>query len=180
MGTGGLTDILDRLIRIATGILLVALVVVIIAQVFFRYVLNSSLTWSEEVAVYLMIWVVFLGSAILVRRWEHVQIPTLVEICPPGPRIVLIFFARIASIAFILVLIWFGTEAFLGSHHANSLTIGISTRWIKLSIPVGAIIMLAYAVGVLIDDIRALRAGNSERFRAVSLVGRAGDKHQES
>lgn len=170
MSTGSLSQRLELSIRIITGCLLVILVMVMVAQVIFRYVFNSSLTWSEEVAVFLLIWVVFLGSAILVRRWEHVQIPTLVELCPPGPRIALIFFTRIASIAFITLLIWYGTEAFLGAHHANSFTTGISTRWIKFSIPVGAVAMLVFALMVLADDVKALRNGDLKRFRKVSFT----------
>ncbi len=147
---------------------MVILVAVMVAQVFFRYVLNSSLTWSEEVAVYLMIWVVFLGSAILVRRWEHVQIPTLVESCPQMVRIALILFGRLASMACMVVFIWYGTEAFLGNYHAASFTTGISTRWIKLSIPVGSGFMVLYALIVLAEDIQALRTGNLARFQTVS------------
>lgn len=168
MESGGLANLLDRIIRIATGTLMVILVAVMVAQVFFRYVLNSSLTWSEEVAVFLMIWVVFLGSAILVRRWEHVQIPTIVEACPEGLRIVLILIGRIASTACMLVFIWYGTEAFFGNHHAGSFTTGISTRWIKLSIPVGAAFMVVYALIVIAEDIRAIRSGDKSHFDTVS------------
>ena len=169
MSADSASKILELALRIFTGTLVVVLVIVTVAQDFFRYVLNSSLTWSEEVAVFLMIWVVFLGSAILVRRWEHVQIPTLVEQLSDGPRIALIFFTRIASIAFITLLIWYGTEAFLGTHHATSFTTGISTRWIKFSIPVGAAAMLLFALIVLADDIRAFRQGDTRRFRKVSF-----------
>ncbi|MEX0343914.1 MAG: TRAP transporter small permease [Rhizobiaceae bacterium] len=168
MQLGGLADLLDRMIRIATGILMVILVAVMVAQVFYRYVLNSSLTWSEEVAVNLMIWVVFLGSAILVRRWEHVQIPTVVQASPAGLRTALIFLARLASMACMVVFLWFGMEAFFGSHHATSFTTGISTRWIKLSIPVGAALMLVYATLLLLEDIAALRANDTKRFETVT------------
>ena len=177
MTAAKIASLLDLFIRVLTGALLGALVLVMIAQVFFRYVLNSSLTWSEEVAVFLMIWVVFLGSAILVRRWEHVQIPTLVESMPDRPRIAFVILARVASIAFIALLIWYGMEAFLGNYHADSFTTGISTRWIKFSIPVGAALMLIYALSVLAEDIAAWRRGDLERFRTVSLAGRSDDEH---
>ncbi len=178
MESGGFANLLDRIIRIATGTLMVILVAIMVAQVFFRYVLNSSLTWSEEVAVYLMIWVVFLGSAILVRRWEHVQIPTIVELCPQRIRIALILFGRLASIICMAVFIWYGTEAFFGNYHAASFTTGISTKWIKLSIPVGAAFMVLYALIVLAEDIRAIRSGDRNRFDTVSppVPGKLQDK----
>lgn len=46
--------------------LLAAMVVMVIAQVFFRYVLNDSLGWTEELAKYLMVWV-----ACLVAPWAY-------------------------------------------------------------------------------------------------------------
>lgn len=45
---------------VAVGLLAITVVLVVL-QVFFRYVLNSSLSWSEEAARYLFIWAALLG-----------------------------------------------------------------------------------------------------------------------
>ena len=63
-----------------------ALAVVVFLQFFTRYVLNSSLGWTEEIARYLLIVVTFLGSAMAVRKRSHIA----VEFCyryfgPAGP-----------------------------------------------------------------------------------------------
>lgn len=44
---------------------------VIIIQVFFRYVLNNSLPWSEELARYLMVWMTFLALPVVSRLQQH-------------------------------------------------------------------------------------------------------------
>jgi len=78
----GLDWILDRV----TLILLAVLLLVVGAQIFARYVLNHSLFWSEELARYLFIYLVFLGSAIVLRRNGHIQVSFFVERLPPGPQ----------------------------------------------------------------------------------------------
>jgi TRAP-type C4-dicarboxylate transport system permease small subunit len=59
-----------RVERVAAVSLLTATVTLVILQVFFRYVLNSSLSWSEEAARYLFIWSAVLGfsSSVHARR----------------------------------------------------------------------------------------------------------------
>lgn len=75
----GLDGILDRV----TLLLLTILLLVVGAQIFARYVLNHSLYWSEELARYLFIYLVFLGAAIVLRREGHIQVSFFVEKFPP-------------------------------------------------------------------------------------------------
>lgn len=75
----GLDGILDRV----TLLLLTILLVVVGAQIFARYILNHSLFWSEELARYLFIYLVFLGAAIVLRREGHIQVSFFVEKFPP-------------------------------------------------------------------------------------------------
>jgi len=78
----GLDWILDRV----TLFVLAVLLLVVGAQIFARYVLNHSLFWSEELARYLFIYLVFLGSAIVLRRNGHIQVSFFVERLPTGVR----------------------------------------------------------------------------------------------
>ncbi|TBR43832.1 TRAP transporter small permease [Marinomonas agarivorans] len=48
-----------------------AMTVIIIVQVCFRYVLNNSLPWSEELARYLMVWMTFLALPVVSRLQQH-------------------------------------------------------------------------------------------------------------
>lgn len=78
--------ILDRTLDWLTLLLLTILLLVVGAQIFARYVLNHSLFWSEELARYLFIYLVFVGSAIVLRRNGHIQVSFFVEQLPPGGR----------------------------------------------------------------------------------------------
>ncbi len=51
-------------------------------QFFTRYVMNDSFAWTEELAVYCLIPVVFIGSAMCVRRSRHIQVNILYRYLP--------------------------------------------------------------------------------------------------
>jgi len=77
---------LDWILDRVTLVLLAVLLLVVGGQVFSRYALNHSLFWSEELARYLFIYLVFLGSAIVLRRNGHIQVSFFVERLPAGMR----------------------------------------------------------------------------------------------
>ena len=51
-------------LRVLVGVMFLTIVILTLVQVFARYVLNSPLLWSEELARLLLVWVVFLGGAV--------------------------------------------------------------------------------------------------------------------
>jgi len=68
----------DYILAIILGII----VLVMFAQVVFRYTLNNSLSWSEELAKYLFIWLCFLGAAVGIRDRIHIGVDFLADRLP--------------------------------------------------------------------------------------------------
>ncbi len=58
------------------------LAIVVFAQFFTRYVLNSSLAWTEEIARYLLTIVAFVGGGMAVRRYTHIRVEFLYVYLP--------------------------------------------------------------------------------------------------
>jgi TRAP-type C4-dicarboxylate transport system permease small subunit len=69
-------------------------------QFFTRYVLNNSFAWTEELAVYCLIPVVFIGAAMCVRRSRHIQVNILYRYLPKAPARVLSTFVDVARTLF--------------------------------------------------------------------------------
>lgn len=157
-------DALDAVARWLAMVLATAIIAILAAQIYFRYVLNSSIIWSEEVATWCLVWLVFLGGASIMRRWDHVQIPMLIRRLPlrvrPG---VIIAVKLLAALACGLVA-WYGLQWVLGVGHITSQTTGISTRWIKLAVPVGAGLMVLFALRGALEDARRWRRGETDYF----------------
>lgn len=156
---------LDAAARWMSAALSTAIIAILCAQIFFRYALNSSIVWSEEVATWCLVWLVFIGSAAIMYRWEHVHIPMLIRRLPLKVRPAVIIFAKLATALAAGLIAWYGVQMVLGPVHIRSQASDISTRWIKLSVPLGAALMTLFALRCALEDMRRWRRGDLEYFR---------------
>ncbi len=86
---------------------LVALeIVVLLAGVVARYVFNAPLTWSDELASILFLWLAMLGAVIALRRGEHMRLTTVVGRLGPKAQAWVNLLARLVVIAFVLEIVW--------------------------------------------------------------------------
>lgn len=164
-------DAVDRVARAACYLLVSAITCVMLAQVFFRYVLNSSLQWAEEFCVYALVWLVFIGGATVTRGWGHITITVFVNLLPFRARAWSFVAAKVLSLAFILVLVYWGFQLANLPVHAASPSMGFSTRWVKVSIAVGAILMTLFTLNELARDLAALRRGDRQHFNRLGAGG---------
>jgi TRAP-type C4-dicarboxylate transport system permease small subunit len=78
-------------------------------QFFTRYVLNNSFAWTEEVAIYCLVAVVFLGSAMCVRTSRHIHVDFLYRyLSPPLGRVAAlgVDIVRIGVFSYLAWLVW--------------------------------------------------------------------------
>ncbi len=74
-----LDDKLEELLLIG---LLGAMVVIMEVQIFCRYVLNYSLSWSEELTRYLFIWSCFISISYCIKRWISIKVDQVIKMLP--------------------------------------------------------------------------------------------------
>jgi len=89
------------------GFSMAALVAV---QVFFRYVLNHSLFWSEELARFLLVWLTFLGASVAYHRRAHPGIDTFSLLLPACLKKKAVICAHLASLGLFSVMIVYGCQ----------------------------------------------------------------------
>ena len=77
-----LSDWINRCVQYIGFVQLSLMTLIIILQVFYRYVLGSSLSWSEESARFLFIWVVLLGASMGVKESFHVSVTLFKDMLP--------------------------------------------------------------------------------------------------
>jgi len=82
------------------GLLFIVIVAVTLAQVFCRYTLGFSLTWSHELVILLLIWAVWLCMPIGLDRMEHISVTFLVDRVSDSTRARLVWFHWALSIFF--------------------------------------------------------------------------------
>ena len=159
-----ITQAVDFVARLVSIFFVLCVLVFMTSQVFFRYVLNSSLQWSEEASIWAMIWMVFIGSVVVVRRWEHIYIPTVVKLLPIKIRSFVIVFTKILVLIFLCVLCWYGWGIVTGHSNAFSHNIGVSTAWAKASVPIGCAMMVVITLGAIAEDLEAIFKKDWSRF----------------
>ena len=79
-------DVIDRGVEYLAAAIFLLMVLIGLTQVFHRFALNSSLSWSEEAQIFGHIWIVFLGIPITYRRGGHLYIETFCDKFPPRLR----------------------------------------------------------------------------------------------
>ena len=143
--------------------LVAVMVVVVILQVIFRYVIKGSLPWSEELARYLMVWITFVGASIGVKKGAHVGIEALVIALPKKVQTIAKYLGIIISIIFCIVVL----SASIGilkrqiAGHQISPAMRIPMWWAYAAIPTGVFLMTVRFIQLLFKKNTAKAEGRN-------------------
>ena len=97
-----------------TALLAVAMFLVVIVGVIFRYVLDSSLSWYDEFAEFILVWLTMYGSVLALARGKHIGFEAIVELFPAKLQRATEIFSTLCILAFsgvMLVSGWFLVRA---------------------------------------------------------------------
>lgn len=148
-----LLDGVNTLVELAVCAMLLVMVVVVFLQVIFRFVLHSSLPWSEELARYLMVWISFLGASIGVKRKSHIGVEFLVSLLPPRWKKRAALFVSAVSCVFFGYLVVYGERILqtVGSQLSPAMEVSMAIPY--GSILTGGALMFLYAFFQMIEII---------------------------
>jgi TRAP-type C4-dicarboxylate transport system permease small subunit len=145
---------LGAIVESVAAVLLAVVVLIVLVQVSGRYVLRISLSWPEELARYVLVWLMFFGVAAAAATRSQIVVDTLVELVSPWVRRVLEAIGTLASLVAVGLLVWTSQPLFGPASRSTSPATGISSFWIYLAIPVGGALLGLFA---LADAARLLR-----------------------
>jgi TRAP-type mannitol/chloroaromatic compound transport system permease small subunit len=97
--------LLTRLTESLAALLVALEVVVLFAGVVSRYVFHSPLTWSDELASILFLWLAMLGAVIALHKSEHMRLTAVVSRVPASWRRTLETIAALVIVVFVLLII---------------------------------------------------------------------------
>ncbi len=134
------------------------LVVDVVLGVSSRYLLGSQIRWTEELATFLLVWLVFCGSAIAYYDKAHLGINLLMEKFDPTARKA----TRIVSLLIVLiftcaVMIWGGAQLVIERFDSDQMmsTLGIHKAWQYLAIPFNGFFIAWFNLGMMIETIQS-------------------------
>lgn len=135
---------------------MMVMLLIIFFQVITRYLFGHSYEWSEETARFLFVWVVFLGSALIMGESGHLAVQMLPEhFKGTAFGFLLEIFINVCSYLFILLLIVQGGKMTSTMTFQTAPGLGISMSWIYAVIPFSGFLMLLYLIK---DSIRIFKA----------------------
>ncbi|HEX4329390.1 MAG TPA: TRAP transporter large permease subunit [Burkholderiales bacterium] len=172
---GALFRRFDRVVAVITevpaAVLVLAETVILFTGVVARYVFNAPLTWSDELASILFLWLAMLGSVIALRRGEHMRLTTFLNLMSPPRRAMVETFNTCVVILFVGLLLWPAYEY-------------VDDQWVILSpalewhdsfrvaaVCLGAVLMLAISLMQLIERTSLKQAAAVAALVALAAVG---------
>ncbi len=147
-------DHLEENILIASYLVVIP---ILTAQVISRYVLGHSLSWSEELARYIFIWQIWLGSSYCVQKNRHIRIDIFTHKLPKGAKNVFETFVAIVSIAFLIFLTFKGIKIvqMVSRMGQTSAALKLPMSYIYACIPVSCILMMIRYIEHIIKMFRS-------------------------
>jgi len=120
-----------------------ALAFIVFLQFFTRYVLNDSLSWTEEIARYGLMWVVFIGGAMVTRRNSHIAVELLSNVMKPGRlRSALLALVDFIKLGFIGLLAYLSITIVERMGIQRMTVFDLSMSWVYGGVAFGCFLML--------------------------------------
>lgn len=144
-------SVIDLVIKYLMAICFGGMTLIIFLQVVSRYVLKSPLSWSEELARYLFVWVSYIGSVIAARQGQHIGVELLIKKFPSRCNQIIRIIANVLTGCFFLVVFIYFCKMWpmLSMQKTSALQLPMSYPYLGLGI--GSILL---AFTYLTDAIR--------------------------
>lgn len=135
-----------QLLRIAVGVLIAALIVPVFMQVLARYTgIIPTYLWTEELAKFIFIWIVMLGSMIAVWEHTHFDVHVIPDARTPLGRLLQQGFVLVMIIVFALLFARFGIDYAKFGAIQTSVMMQVNLLWIYSTVPLAGIVWAVFA-----------------------------------
>lgn len=127
----------DKFEEVLCGGCLSLMTICILTQVFLRFVFSSAAPWAEELAVYSMIFAVYLGASMAIKERSHIRILIIVNLLPKWAQLISIMIADLIWLGFLVLMIvqtGIYMELLFNTVYISP-GLGIDQKWFQLTVP---------------------------------------------
>jgi TRAP-type C4-dicarboxylate transport system permease small subunit len=135
-----------RVVMLCVVITMGLMVSIILAQVFYRYVIGYSIIWSEEAGRHLLIWTTYLGAGLLARQREFMAITVIVQLLPSRLRFLADALADTLSTMLMGLIAFYGFKLVKITMAQQAIVSGIPMGIIYLCMPIGASLYVFHTI----------------------------------
>lgn len=152
------------------GFFLLVIVFVTILQVVARFVFDSPLVWSDELARFILIWMVFIGAAVVSFDDKHMGVEVLQERMSPKVKLITSILMRVLVLIFLFITAFSSIELVKVSHYQVSGALEIPFSYWRVAAPVGCVMMMIFIVIRTVYDIQDYRNGSYKNNSIIEEV----------
>ena len=121
--------------------LMMTMTSLVLLNVVTRYGFRFSVTWAEELARFLMIWVAYIGAGLALRNGNHVAFEYVQTLLPPRLTVWLRALVAVGILVFLGFLTYYGWEFSQLTMRQRSAVLGVQRGIVGLAIPIGAAVL---------------------------------------
>ena len=149
----------ENIERVILLVLLVVMSVVIVLQVFMRYVMENSLTWSEELARFCFVWLIYIGISYGVKKAKHIRVEALLSVFKRKGKYALNMIAYVLFLFFAIYATYYGFSIYSAIKGTGQLapSLGISMSIMYLGMPVGMLLTSIRIIQRIVIETKAFR-----------------------
>ncbi|HEV7268646.1 MAG TPA: TRAP transporter small permease [Falsiroseomonas sp.] len=157
-----LVDRLNLLLTFGIGVLLAVMTIAVFTQVMVRFVLtavgvNLSAAWTEEVARYVLIWIVFIGAGIGCRKRQLISLEFVVRALPSLAGQGVVYLGLLICLGFFGLLISVGLAFMDLGAVETSPVMQIPKAWVYAAMPAGAALMILNTAALMAETLTQRR-----------------------
>lgn len=151
--------------KILVAVILMAMSVIIGIQVFMRYVMSASLSWSEEIARYLFIWLVYIGISYGVKTRRHIKVDAAMYLFPYKLRPYVSMLGDVCFLIFAILIVFTSYDVTMSvfATGQNSPAMQIPMGYVYIAPLIGFIMVAFRLVQRLIHRYKEIQADNQGR-----------------
>ncbi len=130
-----------------SGVLMLVMLGVVLLGVTFRYVLNAALSWYDEYAGYILVWLTMFGTVVALAKGKHISFETLVEKLPHGVQRAAEIFGAVCVLGFSLVMLVSGWVLVRSMRGETSVSVpAVDMSWVYSVLPICGVLLVLVGV----------------------------------
>ena len=145
---------LTSAIRFVCAVLMAVITTATFTQVIRRYIFGSVFRWPEELAIFSMIWVAFLGAVLCLQGKEHIRIDFFIGLLPPAIKKWVEVLGLGICFAFMMVLAFYSPNMLATAGTILTPGMRIPMYLVYGSVMISAVLMVPYFIVLIWDKIK--------------------------
>ncbi|UFJ39915.1 TRAP transporter small permease [Brevibacillus humidisoli] len=147
-----LVDRVNKIFGWGLALIIAVMSILIFWQVMARYAFGSSLAWSEELARFLMIFMVLIGSSLALRKGSLLAVEIVPEVAPARVKKWIKVSTHLISLVFYVIMMIYGWKLAESFAMQEAPGTGLSMFWIYLSLPIGGLLLLLNSLSCILEE----------------------------